>query len=225
MFQLKPLIASLLAASCAITSTLTQAQLVNGSLTGDITNAGTPPGWTTTSESPDTIDAAHNVGVPTGLPYSVPFGAIPNASPDGGTWVGMGSDIDFIESFSQTLNGLTLGGTYSVSWFAGNFGAAGPYGYVQPNAINVLINGLSIGAGSTHSIGSDWYAESASFIAGATSQTLSFQLATSAKSYMSIDGIAVTAVSAVPEPETYAMLLAGLGLIGAVARRRNAKPA
>lgn len=31
------------------------------------------------------------------------------------------------------------------------------------------------------------------------------------------------AVAAVPEPETYAMLLAGLGLIGAVARRRRAQ--
>ena len=30
-------------------------------------------------------------------------------------------------------------------------------------------------------------------------------------------------VNAVPEPETYAMLLAGLGLLGAVARRRSAK--
>lgn len=31
----------------------------------------------------------------------------------------------------------------------------------------------------------------------------------------------LTAVTAVPEPETYAMLLAGLGLLGAVARRRR----
>lgn len=30
-------------------------------------------------------------------------------------------------------------------------------------------------------------------------------------------------VNAVPEPETYAMLLAGMGLLGAVARRRKAK--
>jgi hypothetical protein len=32
------------------------------------------------------------------------------------------------------------------------------------------------------------------------------------------------AVSAVPEPETYAMLLAGLGLMGAIVRRRNQSP-
>ncbi len=31
----------------------------------------------------------------------------------------------------------------------------------------------------------------------------------------------VSPVSAVPEPETYAMMLAGLGLIGTIARRRN----
>lgn len=34
-------------------------------------------------------------------------------------------------------------------------------------------------------------------------------------------GIASASVTAVPEPETYAMLLAGLGLMGAVARRRK----
>ncbi len=34
-------------------------------------------------------------------------------------------------------------------------------------------------------------------------------------------GIASATVTAVPEPETYAMLLAGLGLMGAIARRRK----
>lgn len=35
----------------------------------------------------------------------------------------------------------------------------------------------------------------------------------------------LVAVTAVPEPETYAMMLAGLGLIGTIARRRKAKSA
>lgn len=34
-------------------------------------------------------------------------------------------------------------------------------------------------------------------------------------------GIGYLSVTAVPEPESYAMLLAGLGLMGAIARRRN----
>jgi hypothetical protein len=33
----------------------------------------------------------------------------------------------------------------------------------------------------------------------------------------------VTQVPTIPEPETYAMLLAGLGLMGVMAKRRNNK--
>lgn len=36
---------------------------------------------------------------------------------------------------------------------------------------------------------------------------------------------AMTVTTAVPEPETFAMMLAGLGLMGAIARRRKAQPA
>ena len=54
--------------------------------------------------------------------------------------------------------------------------------------------------------------------------SLTFKLATpSACCSIGMDAFEVDTVSPVPEPETYAMLLAGLGLMGGVARRRKQK--
>ena len=39
--------------------------------------------------------------------------------------------------------------------------------------------------------------------------------------YAFFDGLTVSPVAAVPEPDTYAIMLAGLGLLGVIARRRH----
>ena len=44
------------------------------------------------------------------------FAVAPNASPDGGTWVGLGINGSYVERFGQVLNGLTIGQTYTVMW-------------------------------------------------------------------------------------------------------------
>ncbi|MBK9347983.1 MAG: PEP-CTERM sorting domain-containing protein [Burkholderiales bacterium] len=54
--------------------------------------------------------------------------------------------------------------------------------------------------------------------------TLTFSTGAGNYRTLNVDDLKIT-VTSVPEPETYAMLLAGLGLIGAVARRRQSKQA
>ena len=66
------------------------------------------------------------------------------------------------------------------------------------------------------------FQQSYSFVANNTSTLLSFSNGTGGYSGPVLDNVSVTAV---PEPETYALMLAGLGLMGAIARRRKAKQA
>ena len=91
------------------------------------------------------------------------------------------------------------------------------------NPIDVLWNGTSIGVYSGNgAVSSSWYNVSLFLLGnGSGTNTLKFKAAGTSDSYGgSLDNISVTAV---PEPETSAMLLAGLGLLAAVARRRKTR--
>jgi hypothetical protein len=169
------------------------AAVVNGSLTGPIANGQVPPGWTALQQSPDTMDQFNNVGVSGYLD----FGATPSASPDGGTWVGMARDeTGFIEEFGQAVSGLSANQAYELSWYGANFGVLS-IGYNNPNAIDVLINGVSIGTGPTMQCVPGWTSQSAVFVAATPILTVSFRPAFTDRAYISIDGIAIRAV---PEP-------------------------
>jgi hypothetical protein len=211
------IIAALLVASSAHGA---QSLVANGSLTSAIDNDGAPTGWQVIEGSPDVMDANSN----SGLANTQRFGAAPDASPDGGTWVGIARNASYIERFGQTLSGLTIGQRYDVSWLDGNFGYSyGTVNYLGSNAVAVLMDDVVLGSGQTHALGSQWFKESLSFVATAATQTLSFKLAADTKAYMSVDGVAVTmSTTAVPEPG--AMGLMGLGLAGVMlaVRRRQA---
>ncbi|RZT10158.1 PEP-CTERM protein-sorting domain-containing protein [Duganella sp. CF402] len=71
-----------------------------------------------------------------------------------------------------------------------------------------------------NSAGGNWQTVSYTLLGTGNIEALSFRaIGTSDSLGTSLDNVSLTA--AVPEPETYAMLLAGLGLVGFAARRRK----
>jgi len=90
------------------------------------------------------------------------------------------------------------------------------------NTVKVLLNNTEIASGSGFTSWSDFSANSG-FVNG--TNTLDFVVTNWAQNGGNPTGLRVefgaSSVTAVPEPETYAMLLGGLALVGAIARRRK----
>lgn len=93
------------------------------------------------------------------------------------------------------------------------------------NGIEVFWNGTSQGIFTGDGIGNTgnvWIIETLS-LAGGGGGLLSFKAVGQSDAFGgSLDAVSVMKVTAVPEPETYAMMLAGLGILGYVTRRRKA---
>ncbi len=212
--------------------------VTNGSFTdvlknGDAIVPGTPTGWSVGANngeavnSPDTMDETANFGDP-GITN---FAATPDATPDGETWVGLARDgAKQNERISQTVNNFSIGSEYTISWYEGNFGfdiGVANVDFLSANAIEVNIgndytfSSTTNNPGNFLAIGSEWVTRSFTFQATQTSYDVSFGLISPNRSFQSLDGVSITAVAAVPEPSTYAMLLAGGLLVVGFKRKQR----
>jgi hypothetical protein len=197
--------------------------LINGSLTGPIANGGVPTGWSILAGSPDTMDENNNVG------GNTPFGVTPSGpSLDGGTWIGFANGSgNFAEIFGQMVSGFTVGATYDLRWYEGNFGALTGPSYLAANSIAVTVGGSYVGSGSLLSLSPNWSSDSLTFVAGAPNLQINFGLTIpNVDSYLSIDGISLREVGTqVPDQGGTAMLLCfGFGLIALLGTTKKLQP-
>jgi len=123
-----------------------------------------------------------------------------------------GANNGYTDTFSLTVNGTTL---LTGSWDLGGGGAN--VLYFNPN--NAIVN-----AHATSYFGGGKASVEIPIALLDGSNTIKFSYAGEAQGLGDEGwGINTVSVSAVPEPETYAMLLAGLGLLGCMTRRKAVK--
>ncbi|SIQ62618.1 PEP-CTERM protein-sorting domain-containing protein [Janthinobacterium sp. TND4EL3] len=153
-------------------------------------------------------------------------------------------DISSLPKAVKLDNGgsLTFGDKFKNNQQGGFFSDVFTFNVTQPSALNVILTsqstsaltGLNLtGFGLYSSVGDTLLHGGTQELSGATDKwSLSFTHLAAGAYYMKVSGDIVSTtgatfsangslVSAVPEPETYAMLLAGLGLLGCMARRRQ----
>ncbi|MFC0166892.1 FxDxF family PEP-CTERM protein [Pseudoduganella danionis] len=133
---------------------------------------------------------------------------------DGNNFVEL--DTNRNSSMWQAVTGLSAGKHYTLSFaMADRAGVA-----ADSQGLQVWWNGSKV---AEYTNAADWTVQTVDLVAGRGSNKLIFKAAGISDSYgTSLDKVSLVAAP-IPEPETYGMLLAGLALVGAVARRKARK--
>jgi hypothetical protein len=207
-----------------------QAQVVNGSFE---TPAVTPGTFTLFSAGGSGFSGWGVVG-PSGTNVAIVSGTFAQngvtfEAQAGNQWLDLtGDNSNSSEGVSQTV-ATTAGHLYEVTFYVGNTTGGGIFG--SSSTVRLSVNGvaaLSAVNSMVNATGLSWQQFTYDFTAGGASTTLAFVNGDPASDNSNgLDNVALVdrGIAAVPEPDTYALMLAGLAALGVgVRRRRDASP-
>ncbi len=221
------LAATALVAVAGLASSAMAANLVvNGSFdatphTDKVAFAGNVTGWTGGSR----LTFLAGPGTAADGNYLSVYAPFPSVSPDGGNFVVADGDPNYSGAFSQTLANLTVGHVYTVEFYQ----AAGQQaGFTGPTTErwSVSFGGetqLSTLVSLPQAGFAPWQKQKLTFTATAVSQVLTFLAVGTPGGAPPISFLDGVYVAGVPEPASWALMVAGFGLVGAAARRRSSK--
>ena len=148
------------------------------------------------------------------------------------TSIAAGQSVVFIESNTSGSNDATRQSGFLSAWFNGAAPAGFTMGFYGGSGIGLSTGGdaLNIFDAAGTLVTGVRFGETTAGVSFDNAAGLTGNISTLSSlgvngAFRSFDGGEIAspgAVAAVPEPETYAMLLVGLGVIGALARRRRA---
>ncbi len=162
-------------------------------------------------------------GSPNGFPVAIP---------GGGNFLAVDDPVEYPNTLTQTINGLTAGEQYALSfdWAAAQVYLPG-YGFngITHNQISASLGAetysTSLVTIESHGF-SGWLNQTFTFTATASSEVLSFLMVSPDVSTTPPAALLTNvSLTAVPEPATWAMMLVGLFGLGGAARRRRAASA
>ncbi len=156
---------------------------------------------------------------------------------NGSQSIAAGQSVIFVESQNNAASSSTIISNFEKAWFGNNVpsniivgtyndGSGANYGLSQTADMVNIFNGSTSAATliASVSFGADTGSPIATFdnSAGLNNSTITQKSVIGTNgAFLSASGLEIGSPSAVPEPETFGMLLSGLGLMGFIVRRRK----